>query len=313
MPDSNRRLIGGVRFAPSPTGRFHVGNLRTAWIANAFAKTHKLPLVVRMEDIDKPRVLQGAREQQLKDMHAIGVSEDHLYDQSKNHERHWELFLKAAREGKIYACDCSRKEVQQELAGLASAPHSPHAIYSGHCRARGTVEIENSRAQESVAWRFKMSDSSGQEDFIIARTPPRELKNLTSVDFVPAYHWACAIDDFHGKYQLLVRAWDLEDSARLQRAIQKWLLDNLNEDEIYPAVFHTALVVQNNGHRLEKRTLGVTLDELESLGFAPSELQRLFALSLDSRLISSLPTPNSLSGEAFKTLSLESLRLPEAQ
>jgi glutamyl-tRNA synthetase len=304
-------LNGGVRFAPSPTGRFHVGNLRTAWIANVFAQTHKLPLIVRMEDIDKPRVLSGARAQQLVDMENIGVQANRVYEQSANHSRHWSLFQWAASQGLIYACDCSRKEVQQELAGLASAPHSAHAIYSGHCRARGSVEITSAKT-ESLAWRFKMGDPSGQQDFIIARTPPVSLAALKEDDFVPAYHWACAIDDFDGRYQLLVRAWDLEDSARLQRAIQTWLLKDAGADLQYPAIFHTALITKNDGNRLEKRTLGVTLPELSANGISPSELQRLFALSFDSKLLISLPAPNALLGETFKTLSLESLGLGEA-
>ncbi len=311
----NQNLVGGVRFAPSPTGRFHVGNLRTAWIANVFARTHKLPLIIRMEDIDKPRVQDGARDQQLHDMQEIGVTAERVYDQSSNHLRHWTLFLRAAAQGLIYACDCSRKEVQQELAGLASAPHASHAIYSGHCRARASVEVDaslNSFRSESLAWRFKMSDPSGQQDFIIARTPPSKFSALNESDFVPAYHWACAIDDFDGRYQLLVRAWDLEDSARLQRGIQKWLLADSGLAEEYPAIFHTALITQNNGNRLEKRTRGVTLPELASFGINPSELQRLIALSFDSKVLMSLPVPNTLLGESFKSLSLESLGLTEA-
>ena len=296
-------LNGGVRFAPSPTGRFHIGNLRTAWIAEQFARKNSLPLVVRFEDIDKPRVLAGAQEQQLDDMKALGLKIDRVYVQSANHTRHFKFFLNAVQSGQVYACDCSRKEVQAELAGLASAPHSPHAVYSGHCRKRGLSEIPHAKS-ETLAWRFKMPDISGQEDFVIARTPLAQSTTLSEADFTPAYHWACAIDDFDGRYQLLVRAWDLESSARLQRAIQTWLGAN-----DFSAIFHTALVVQNDGHRLEKRTKGVTLPELNSNGLSSPDLIKLFEKSFAPGQFKTLPPLNSLLGETNKSLALEKLGL----
>jgi glutamyl-tRNA synthetase len=308
---SSEKINGGVRFAPSPTGRFHVGNLRTAWIANAFAETHKLPLVIRMEDIDKPRVQDGARELQLADMHAIGVRESRIYDQTQNHRHHFDLFFRAVQEGIVYACDCSRKEVQHELANLASAPHSSPAVYSGNCRKRDFAKSAAPKSQASIAWRFKMPNESGHEDFVVARTSPSSINELTEQEFVPAYHWACAIDDYFGNYRLLIRAWDLEDSARLQRAIQYWLSQATQTD--FPAIFHTALVVRNDGHRLEKRTKGVTLPELATLGISASELQRKFALSFNSGHLTQLPAIGAINGETEKALSLESLGLPEAK
>src|SRR4051794_30272327 len=120
-----------VRFAPSPTGAFHLGNLRTAWISRAWAKHLGLPWVVRFEDIDRPRVVYGAKEGQLSDMAALDLAPDEIVDQSARMDRHWELLQQAVAEGQVYPCHCSRKEI---LAGLASAPHGKEAIYDGRCR-----------------------------------------------------------------------------------------------------------------------------------------------------------------------------------
>jgi glutamyl-tRNA synthetase len=284
--DFSAPRTGGVRFAPSPTGHFHLGNLRTAWISFRIAKSLGLPWVVRMEDIDRPRVLPEAQDSQLADMKKIGLTPDVLLLQSHYFDRHWQLFSDAARSGQLYPCDCSRKEVQSALASIASAPHDGLApVYSGHCRPLG---LRTLKPAESIAWRFRMPSDSGIEDFIVARTGAALNENgiPDRATFVPAYHWACAIDDADGGYDLLVRSIDLFPAARIQRAIQSWMANHENRttQKVIP-VFHTSLVVDHDDHRLEKRTRGVTLAELEKAGVSPSDVVELFERSFDAALL----------------------------
>lgn len=292
----------GVRFAPSPTGRFHVGNLRTAWVSERWARGLGEPWVVRFEDIDVPRVVAGARERQLADLAALGLVPDRVELQSAWRERHFELFGRAEREGVVYACTCSRKEVQDALAGIASAPHGESPIYSGHCR---NLPLDHSRRPGAggVAWRFRSAvDESGTRDFIVARTATL-IGDAAS--FVPAYHWACAIDDFDENHRLLVRAWDLAESTDIQREIQSWLAVVERRPPIFPAVFHTSLVTRNDGHRLEKRTEGVTLDELRAAGRAPAEIVALFVGSFSDS--TSTLEPGRVFGEARRERTLAEL------
>jgi glutamyl-tRNA synthetase len=297
--------LRGVRFAPSPTGSFHVGNLRTAWISWELARRTGQPWIVRFEDIDQPRVQANAQMRQLEDMRVLGLLPDEVLIQTQAHARHRAVFEQAMSVGQVYPCTCSRKEVQAALGQLASAPHSPNAqeaIYSGHCR-----ELAPSRIQEAsishphphptVAWRFRMEDPSGTRDFIVART---ERVSAGADAFAPSYHWACAIDDADGKYALLVRAWDLAPVLEQQRAIQSWL------GGATPEVFHTSLVVSDDGSRLEKRTRGVTLAELEESGLSPEEIVRKFASSF--RLPESAGN-DGLWGEPKKQLKLSELGL----
>src|SRR4051812_22191121 len=100
----------GVRFAPSPTGRFHVGNLRTAWISWSLARQLGEPWVLRFEDIDQPRVQAGAEARQLADLAALGMEPDAKLVQSSFHARHRAVFDQAAAQGQLYACTCSRKD-----------------------------------------------------------------------------------------------------------------------------------------------------------------------------------------------------------
>lgn len=298
---------GGVRFAPSPTGRFHVGNLRTAWISWKFAKALNIPWVVRYEDIDRPRVLAGAQEFQASDMRELGMRADFTLIQSTFYPRHLELFERARAEGAIYACDCSRKDVLNALAGMSSAPNDGHApAYSGNCRHRGLATVGGPAINPgimSLAWRMKMPREDGQDDVIIART------STDGQHFVPAYHWACAIDDFDGAYDLLVRSSDLAHALVIQRGIQTWLMKSHGITREFPRVFHTALITQNDGHRLEKRTLGVTLEELAARGILSEQLLSIFENSFDSNLLRSAFVSDLTLAESAETLTLSELGL----
>jgi glutamyl/glutaminyl-tRNA synthetase len=295
--------MSGVRFAPSPTGSFHIGNLRTAWISWRLAQKFKLPWIVRFEDIDQPRVVSGAQEEQLRDMSELGLVPDQVLTQSADHLRHWELFQKAVASGQVYPCTCSRKEIQSALEGLASAPHmalGSHApLYGGKCRqTQPGVAPKNSL----LGWRFRADDPSGAHDFIVARTTVGE-----SSSFVPSYHWACAIDDYDGAYDMLVRAADLRSATDIQRKIQSWLSRQEGRPELWPAVFHTSLVVQNDGHRLEKRTAGVTLGELKKQGWTAQKLVELFEKSFRGHEPQGLLHYGEISGEPADSLTLEEL------
>lgn len=289
---------GGVRFAPSPTGLFHVGNLRTAWISHEWARAKALDTkwVVRFEDIDTARVLPQAREHQLNDFSAFGWKPDVLLTQSEFYSRHNELFQKAKLEGMAYPCDCSRKDVKTALSQMASAANDGSApVYSGHCREQNPER--ELKAQASIAWRFRMPDSSGNDDFIIARSDV----NGGSLAF--AYHWACAIDDYDGDYRLIVRSIDLSPALRLQRAVQDWM-GSIEGEPRSPAVFHTSLVVQNDGHRLEKRTQGMTLNELLEKKLSIADIRKYFELSFDFRVFETPPMKSGVMNETQATIKL---------
>lgn len=231
-----------------------------------------------------------------------------LLTQSLFHDRHWQLFVRAIEQGQVYPCDCSRREVQTAMAHMASAPHNDgYPPYSGHCRH---LTDRAFKSTQSIAWRFKMPDPSGCHDFIVGRTDPQIGLNgkPDPSSFTPSYHWACAVDDFDGRYELIVRSSDLKAALPLQRSIQAWLseLENLKSQRV-PSVFHTALVTQNEGHRLEKRTAGVTWPELQENGMTAHELIALFEKSLDRTLMKSSLIPESVLEEAFQTISLEQL------
>ncbi len=268
-----------VRFAPSPTGTFHLGNLRTAWISHWWAKALGQPWILRFEDIDRPRIVYGAQDKQLEDMKRLGLEPDGIVQQSAFFKHHYDLFVQAVREKVVYPCFCSRKEI---LDRLASAPHTGTVPYTGACR---DLAKWPPYSRPTLAWRFRHIEQDPKLDFVIARSelPATQEIPPSRESFVPSYQWACAIDDFQGHYELLVRACDLADSASQQRSIQKWLATALGKKEElqYPAIFHTSLVLSDDLTRLEKRSRKVTLDEVAANGVTPAMVAEKFRLSFD--------------------------------
>jgi glutamyl-tRNA synthetase len=283
-----------VRFAPSPTGRFHLGNLRTAWVSHRLARELKLPWWVRFEDIDTPRVIEGAREQQLQELAQLGLVPDHVEIQHTRRPLHREAFEKARQSGLVFPCICSRREVQVEVSQAASAPHFATSQYPGTCLTRGIeATLEAAPKNRAVTWRFKGSG------VVVAR--------IHGDVFEPSYHWACAIDDARTEpeHQVLVRACDLEQAAAVQRQIQKALY---SERYVPPAIFHTLLVTADDGSRLEKRTRGVTLSELNDLGYPPQHLIERFEASLTlPASLASLLERGSLFSEPQRNLTVSKL------
>lgn len=268
---------------------------------------------LRFEDIDTPRVVPGAMEGQLADLERLGLHARGLNDgiekQSDRRRAHWRTFKRAVAEGVAQPCVCSRKEVEQELAGLASAPHDPDApIYGGTCIARGrdatlAIHREAQHTGRTIAWRF------GSRHTVIARTCSDDLQSPEACQFEPSYHWACALDDCNPalEHQVLVRAWDLAGATPVQREIQSWAE---GPGFVPPTVFHTSLITQDDGHRLEKRTQGVTLDELFRSGWTARSLVEKLSASFDEGLDwSSVDWSHrgQVIGESNRTLTLSRL------
>ena len=127
------------RFAPSPTGRAHLGTARTALVAWLRARAAGGVFVVRNEDLDGPRVVRGALEGILADLRWLGLDWDEgpdalgpfgPYTQSARFDRYAQVVTLLEERGHLFRCTCSRKE----LAGAVSAPHGEEPIYPGTCR-----------------------------------------------------------------------------------------------------------------------------------------------------------------------------------
>src|SRR5690242_6851115 len=125
------------RFAPSPTGDMHVGTARTALVAWLAARRDGGSFVLRIEDIDQPRVVAGAEERILEDLRWLGLDwDDGPYRQSERLPLYDQALEKLEAGGSVFACYCSRADI----ALASSAPHGPNAAYPGTCRALTAIQ-----------------------------------------------------------------------------------------------------------------------------------------------------------------------------
>ena len=133
------------RFAPSPTGTLHVGNLRTALLAWLFARSQGARFLVRMEDLDPGRVRMDSAAEQLEDLAAIGLDWDgDVVWQSTRSEAYEAAISRLRADGRIYECFCTRAEIR----AAASAPHGPlpEGAYPGTCLRLTAAELAEKRA-----------------------------------------------------------------------------------------------------------------------------------------------------------------------
>ncbi|HET8950259.1 MAG TPA: tRNA glutamyl-Q(34) synthetase GluQRS [Solirubrobacteraceae bacterium] len=262
------------RFAPSPTGVLHLGNLRTALLAWLFARSAGSRLLMRMEDLDTGRVRPGLAAEQLADLAAVGVDWDGEVSYQSRRLAGYEAALDALRAaGLVYECFCTRAEIRE----AASAAHGPlpEGAYPGTCLRLSEAELAVKRASgRPPALRVRADGARvGFEDRLLGR-----IDGVVD-DFVIrrgdgafAYNLAVVVDDADQGVEEIVRGSDLADSTPRQL----WLARALGLPEA--AYAHVPLVLGPDGARLAKRHGDVTLREVRptdalawmgaSLGFA---------------------------------------------
>jgi glutamyl-tRNA synthetase len=256
------------RFAPSPTGVLHVGNLRTAVLAWLFARSAGARFLMRVEDLDRQRVKPGFEEQQLADLRAIGIDWDgEVVRQSERLDRYADALARLDRDGLTYPCYCTRAEIRE----AASAAHGPlpEGAYPGTCRELTTRErAELEAAGRPPALRLRaggervefrdgvLGEQAGVvDDFVLRRG-----------DGTPAYNLAVVVDDAEQGVGEVVRGADLVDSTPRQLLLAR-LLGLPEADHA-----HVPLVLGPDGARLAKRHGAVTLADRAARGETPAQV-----------------------------------------
>jgi glutamyl-tRNA synthetase len=241
------------RFAPSPSGDLHVGNLRTGLLAWLFARSSGRRFVLRVEDLD--RVRAGAEAQQLDDLAALGLDWDgDVERQSEHRDRFDDAVATLEAAGLTYPCFCTRREVQE----APSAPHLPPGAYPGTCRNLTADEQAVRAAERPAALRLRAEVTSWTVHDVLHGDVEGAVDDLVlrRNDGVPAYNLAVVVDDAAQDVDQVVRADDLLTSAPRQA----YLASLLGHRE--PVYAHVPLAVNTQGVRLAKRDGAVTLADL---------------------------------------------------
>ena len=206
------------RFAPSPTGDFHLGNLRTAILAWAWARTTGRHFVLRIEDIDRERA--GSAQRQIEDLEAIGVNWDgEPLIQTRRADAHEAALASLATRGLIFECYCTRRDIRE----AASAPHVPPGHYPGTCLSLSESERDAKRAALAALGRkpaLRLAAPSPEwtvlDELHGSYTGPVDHFVVRRADGVPAYNLAAVVDDAFQGVDQVVRGFDLLSQAPAQ-------------------------------------------------------------------------------------------------
>jgi glutamyl-tRNA synthetase len=252
------------RFAPSPTGVLHLGNLRTALLAWLFARSAGSSFLMRVEDLDVGRVRAEYVDEQLEDLSSIGLDWD---GEVVRQSLRGALYEDAVSRLDTYECFCTRAEIRE----AASAAHGPVGTYPGTCRELSPAERDALRADRRPALRVRADAAvvgfedrvaghfeGSVDDFVVRRN-----------DGAYAYNLAVVVDDGLQGVEEVVRGADLLDSTPRQI----WLCRALGLPVLSYA--HVPLVLGPDGRRLAKRDGDVTLREV-----APADAVAWMATSL---------------------------------
>lgn len=281
------------RYAPSPSGDLHLGNLRTALLAWLFARSQDSRFVVRIDDLDPDRSDPRIADRQLADLRALGLDWDEAERPLRQSDRggaYAAALERLAAAGLIYECFCSRREIRE----APSAPHGelPEGAYPGTCRTLSSAERERRQragqpaalrvragaAEVSFADRLHGACSGVVDDFVVRRK-----------DGAHGYLLAVAVDDAAQGIGEVVRGADLLASSPRQI----WLAKALG----LPAIeswAHVPLVLGPDGRRLAKRHGAVSLADRTALGETPTAVLGLLASSLGLCEPGDRPRPRDL-------------------
>lgn len=250
------------RYAPSPTGPLHLGNLRTALLAWLFARSAGARFVLRIDDLDRGRSRREHEAGQLADLAALGLDWDgDVPRQSERTARYADALAELERQGLLYPCWCTRAELRE----AASAPHGPAAegAYPGTCRSLTAAQrVEREARGRPPALRVRADAAPVVFRDVLLGEQRATVDDLVvrRADGTHAYNLAVVVDDHDQGVREVVRGADLAETT----ARQLWLADRLGLDR--PTHAHVPLVLGADGRRLSKRDGDVTLPQRLALG-----------------------------------------------
>lgn len=268
-----------TRFAPSPTGRLHLGHAYSALVAARAAAAAGGTFLLRIEDIDRGRARAEFEDGILEDLAWLGLEWPQPVRRQSAHFALYEEFLHVLEEGGLtYPCFCTRKDIQAEIAGAASAPHGPDGpLYPGTCKHLSRQEgAERAAMGQPFAIRLHMDRAArmaGPLTFTDARfgtvaVEPESCGDvvLARKDVPTSYHLAVTVDDALQGVSLVTRGEDLLHATHIHRLLQTLL--GLPE----PAYHHHPLLTDETGQRLAKRADSQSLKALREGGASPAEV-----------------------------------------
>jgi nondiscriminating glutamyl-tRNA synthetase len=277
-----------VRYAPSPTGHLHIGNARTALFNYLFARNKGGKFIIRIEDTDKKRNIEGGEESQLKYLAWLGIDWDESVDvggeygpyrQSERNDIYETYYTQMLEEGKAYKCYCTEEELEAEREAQVEKGDNPQ--YSGKCRhlteeqrtayeAEGRLPSIRLRVPANKVYSFEdmvkgnvSFESDGIGDWVMVKK-----------DGIPTYNFAVAVDDYLMKISHVLRGDDHISNTPKQLMVYEALGWDV------PQFGHMTLIVNESRKKLSKRDESIIqfIEQYEELGYLPEALFNFITL-----------------------------------
>ncbi len=270
-------MIYVTRFAPSPTGRLHLGHAYSALLAHDFARARNGAFLLRIEDIDPTRSRPEHIDGIIEDLMWLGLEwDDEILYQSDRLPLYRAALDRLIAQGLAYPCFCTRTEIAAEVAASAAAPHGPDGpLYPGTCRVLAP-DLRARRAEsEPHAWRLDVARAAALAGPLYWEDGDTEVEAdpaafgdvvLARKDAPTSYHLAVTVDDAAQQVTHIVRGRDLFAATDVHRLLQALL------GLPTPHYNHHPLLTDAEGRRLAKRNGAPTLADLRAAGADPAAL-----------------------------------------
>lgn len=283
MSNNFTNKIIRTRYAPSPTGLFHIGGARTALFNYLFAKKYNGDFIVRIEDTDIERNVEGGAESQLNNLKWLKIFPDESllnpgnygpYIQTEKLKRYQELALKLLEEGKAYRCFCTPDKLKEDREKAKDNKQTPK--YNKTCLHLSKSQIEENLKNNvpySIRLNIQENETFTWNDIVrgeitvpaSALTDPVILKSNN----IPMYNFAVVIDDHDMKISHVIRGEEHISNTPYQLAIKKAL--DFNNDIAFG---HLSVIVDESGKKLSKRNIELKqfIEDYKNMGFLPESI-----------------------------------------
>ncbi|MEO2077747.1 MAG: glutamate--tRNA ligase [Bacillus sp. (in: firmicutes)] len=277
-----------VRYAPSPTGHLHIGNARTALFNYLFARSNQGKFIIRIEDTDKKRNIEGGEESQLKYLKWLGMDWDESVDvggeygpyrQSERNDIYETYYNQLLESGQAYKCYCTEEELEAEREEQTERGETPQ--YSGKCRhltPEDRQRLENEGRQPSIRIAVPEGKTYTFDD-MVKGTVSFESEGMgdwviVKKDGTPTYNFAVTIDDYLMKISHVLRGDDHISNTPKQLMVYEALGWET------PIFGHMTLIVNESRKKLSKRDESIIqfIEQYEELGYLPEALFNFITL-----------------------------------
>jgi len=271
-----------LRFAPSPTGDMHIGNLRVAILNYLVAQQRKEPFIIRIEDTDKASTIEGKDTEIMQILEKFALIHESVFHQSEHLHMHQTLAIRLLEEGKAFVCTCSEEALERDRE--TAKKNKVTYRYSGRCH--GINKEEHAKLKESsipLVVRLKKPENDIVNHDLIqgdSVTAPDEIDSfvILGVDGVPTHNFACACDDMLSGVNFIIRGEEHLSNTAKQKHIKTQL--GYDDETIYA---HLPIVLNTEGKKISEGDDASSLKWMFEEGFIPDAILNYLILLGNSK------------------------------